>query len=199
MKTAKNIIIYLSVLVSSVFINTTPVLGKSSFTINLDNSKITWIGRKLTENHTGNVKIKGGKITKKGNSFQGYIIIDMNSISCTDIKSPKYNQKLVNHLKSKDFFYTNKYKTSTLKITSTKKKSKSKYIIYGNIKIRGKTEKINFPVEIEFSKKYFKAKGKLNIDRTKFNVKYNSGKFFKSLGDKLIYDNFTLIFQIQSK
>jgi len=32
----------------------------------------------------------------------------------------------------------------------------------------------------------------LKLDRTKWDIKYNSGKFFKNLGDKLIYDDFEI-------
>ena len=35
-----------------------------------------------------------------------------------------------------------------------------------------------------------------NIDRTKFGIKYSSGSFFKNLGDKMIYDNFSLTVNI---
>ena len=172
---------------------------KNSFTIDTKKSKIKWTGQKLTENHKGTIKVKQGKIKKKGNSFEGFILIDMNSIACEDIKNPKDNKKLVGHLKSDDFFHVKKYKISKLEITSTKKVSKDKYIISGKITIRGKTEKVSFPAQITFSKKSFKTKGKLTIDRTKFDVRYGSGKFFKSLGDKLIYDDFILDFEVYSK
>ena len=34
------------------------------------------------------------------------------------------------------------------------------------------------------------------IDRSKYNVRYGSGTFFENLGDKTIYDDFTLTVQI---
>ena len=33
------------------------------------------------------------------------------------------------------------------------------------------------------------ANAKIKLDRTKWDVKYNSGNFFKDLGDKLISDD----------
>ena len=30
------------------------------------------------------------------------------------------------------------------------------------------------------------------VDRTRYDIKYGSGSFFDSLGDKTIYDEFTL-------
>jgi hypothetical protein len=36
------------------------------------------------------------------------------------------------------------------------------------------------------------ATAKITLDRTKFDIKYGSGKFFEGLGDKMIYDEFTI-------
>ena len=172
---------------------------KVAFVVDTKKSKIRWVGKKLTDQHNGTIKIKKGEIKKNDGSFKGFIVIDMSSIACKDIKDPKYNKKLVNHLKSEDFFYIKKYETAKLEITDVKKISKNKHTVYGAITIRGKTQKIDFPARIVFSKKSFKAKGKLTIDRTKFGIRYGSGSFFKSLGDKIIYDDFTLKFEVYSK
>jgi hypothetical protein len=36
------------------------------------------------------------------------------------------------------------------------------------------------------------ASATITIDRSDFDIKYGSGSFFDGLGDKLIYDDFTL-------
>ncbi|MDG2164699.1 MAG: YceI family protein, partial [Flavobacteriales bacterium] len=36
----------------------------------------------------------------------------------------------------------------------------------------------------------------LDVDRTKFDIKYGSGSFFENLGDKMIDDNFNLTVNI---
>ena len=41
-----------------------------------------------------------------------------------------------------------------------------------------------------------KATVALVVDRTKYDIKYNSGSFFDSLGDKAIYDNFDLAVEL---
>ena len=38
--------------------------------------------------------------------------------------------------------------------------------------------------------------GEVEIDRTKFGIKYGSGSFFDDLGDRAIYDNFKIKFKI---
>jgi hypothetical protein len=36
------------------------------------------------------------------------------------------------------------------------------------------------------------ATASITVDRSEFDVKYGSGSFFDGLGDKMIYDDFTL-------
>ena len=42
------------------------------------------------------------------------------------------------------------------------------------------------------------ASGTIDVDRTLYNIKYKSKSFFPDIGDKLIYNNFTLNFTIRA-
>ena len=44
----------------------------------------------------------------------------------------------------------------------------------------------------------FIAIGSVDIDRTLYNIKYKSGAYFFDLGDKIIYDDFTIKFKVQT-
>lgn len=153
---------------------------------------LTWVGKKVTGEHTGKITLKSGSIVMDGNNVKsGTIEIDMNTITCTDMQG-EYADKLVSHLKSDDFFGSANFPTATLKITGSKSTGKNTYDVMGDITIKGKTEKITFPATITADGKGLTAVGKLTIDRSKFDIKYGSGKFFEGLGDKMIYDEFTL-------
>jgi hypothetical protein len=39
----------------------------------------------------------------------------------------------------------------------------------------------------------------MTINRAKYDVRYGSGSFFQGLGDKLIYDDFTLDFGLTAE
>ena len=43
------------------------------------------------------------------------------------------------------------------------------------------------------------ASGRIDIDRTLYDIRYKSKSFFPDIGDKFIYDNFTLNFKINAK
>ena len=48
-------------------------------------------------------------------------IIDMSTITNTDLEDAEYNAKLVNHLKSDDFFGVEKFPTAKLEIKGSEK------------------------------------------------------------------------------
>lgn len=109
-----------------------------------------------------------------------------------DIKDANGNARLLNHLKSDDFFSVEKHPNATFVITSVKKKSGSTHDITGNLTIKGITQPVTFPAEVVVNGSQLNAKATITIDRTKFDIKYRSKSFFENLGDKTIYDEFTL-------
>ena len=86
------------------------------------------------------------------------------------------------------FFGVEEYPEAILKITKVKSKGKSKYACTADLTIKGITKEIKFEAELGKGD----ATTNIVIDRTKFNVKYGSGSFFKGLGDKMIYDEFEI-------
>ena len=160
---------------------------KSDF--NLEKSSIEWKGKKIGGQHIGNIQLKSGNIETKGNKIiSGTIIIDMSTIINTDISDQEYNKKLVGHLKSPDFFSVEKYPTAILVITKSSKFKNNKAIVSADLTIKGKTEAISF----ELRRGTNKYTTNIDIDRSKFDVRYGSTSFFDKLGDKAIADIFTL-------
>jgi len=157
--------------------------------VNIENSSISWLGKKIGGQHEGFIQIKSGELELKNDQIvSGNFTIDMTSITNTDLKDEGYNKKLVGHLKSDDFFGVEKYPTATFNITKATKFSNGKASVTGNLTIKDKTESITF----DFVKNINHYTAKLEIDRSKFNVRHGSTSFFDSLGDKAINDIFTL-------
>ena len=65
--------------------------------------------------------------------------------------------------------------------------------------IKGITNEISFPAKVSFANGTVKALGTAKLDRTKWDIRYGSGKFFDGLGDKMIYDEFEITFDIIAK
>jgi polyisoprenoid-binding protein YceI len=162
-------------------------------------SKVTWLGKKVTGEHSGGINIADGKLITNGKSIQGGTFnIDMSSITNTDMQG-EYSDKLVGHLKSDDFFSTEKFPKATLVITKVTPKGKDQYDVKGNLTIKGITKAIAFPATIQNGGDKLTAKAKIIVDRTLYDIRYGSGSFFDNLGDKAIDNNFELNVNLVAK
>ena len=167
----------------------TQTLFAQKVEVNTNASTIKWLGKKVTGQHEGNILVKSGYFELTDDKITaGNFVIDMTTITNSDIESEKYNKKLVGHLKSDDFFGVEKYPTAKFVVTQSTKFKNGKATLTGSISIKEKTETITFEV-VRTGKEY---KAKIEIDRSKFDVRYGSDSFFDDLGDKVIYDIFTL-------
>ncbi len=166
-------------------------------------SVVNWKGAKVTGAHNGKIKIKEGSLNWKGTELvAANIVIDMSSISCDDLTDKSYNDKLIGHFKSDDFFSTEKFPTSTFKLSSVKAITAADgntHEVTGDLTIKGQTQPITFPAKIESKEGVTTALATLKVDRTKYGIKYGSGKFFENLGDKMIDDNFEISFNLSAK
>ncbi len=182
----------------------TVITANDTLIVDLENSTISWIGRKVTGEHSGTLNLSDGFVIWNGKSITGgKLTFDMTSIQNTDIESPKWKQKLENHLKAGDFFHTDSFPHAILEIkrqTTIMKENKTIHEgVIADLTIRGMTHEIKFPFILTQSKNILIGEGSVDIDRTLYNIQYKSGKFFDDLGDRLIYDDFTAQFRVQTK
>lgn len=167
---------------------------KAATTYNVDNklTTATWVGKKVTGQHTGAISVATGKVEVTGKDIKGgEFEIDMNSITCTDLDA-EYGAKLVGHLKADDFFGTDKFPTSKFVLKSVKNNGKDNYELTGDLTIKGKTNPVTFPAVIKMDDKKFVAVSTITVDRTKFDIKYGSKSFIEGIGDKAINDDFEI-------
>jgi polyisoprenoid-binding protein YceI len=171
--------------------------------VNTDNSTVKWKGSKIADGHEGLIKIqKGVLMIEHGKLVGGEFGIDMTSIINTDIESEKYKEMLEGHLKSDDFFNVEDFPTSTINITKVLpiETEDGNYLIMADLTIKGITHAITFQANVTIKGLHFSAIAKIKIDRTKWDIKYNSGNFFKDLGDKLILDEIVFdVFLVSEK
>lgn len=175
------------------------------YSIDTSTSKVRWEGRKkiVDSKHYGTIAVKEGVIDTSGEQITGgRIEIDMNAITDEDLTDAGYNQKLVGHLKGEDFFDVAQFPTSKFIIKQVKaKKGKggTTHEVMGELTIKNETHPVNFPAVIEKSGDTWNAKANLTLDRTKWNIRYGSDKFFKSLGDKVIHDELKFDLELVAK
>ena len=163
-------------------------------------SSIKWVGKKVTGEHAGTLAVKDGSFTYTGDVLTaGEVNVDMNTLAVTDIPaSDENNGKLVGHLKSPDFFNVAKNSSAKLVITGSEKTATG-LKVKGNLTFVGKTNPIEFDAKVVKTDASVNTKADVTLDRTKWDLKYGSGSFFKGLGDKAIHNEFTISVDITAK
>lgn len=170
------------------------------YNVDTKTSSLEWFAEKVTGKHQGTIMLSGGTIMNDHGSLSGTFEIDMTSIANTDLTG-EYKTKLENHLKSDDFFGSAKFskaKFVTTSITPIKdvKEGGFTHTVKGNLTIKDKTNEITFDAVIKSEAGKIACVGTAVVDRSKFDVKYGSKSFFDNLGDKAIYDEFKLKFNV---
>lgn len=143
-------------------------------------SKVEWVGAKVTGDHTGGFeKISGmAELDKDGNLIKVEVSADTTSIySDAD--------KLTEHLKSDDFFSVEKFPTAKFETTKIEAKPSDNgtHEITGNMTIRDQTKTITIPAKVEVSDSGVKAQSEFTLKRFDFGIEY------KGKADDLIKDD----------
>ncbi|MCX2741243.1 YceI family protein [Pontibacter anaerobius] len=175
-----------------------------TFAVDTARSEITWIGAKMTGRHNGVIDIQQGEFyMTNGLVTGGNIEMNMATIRSADKTiDEKSNQKLTTHLRSPDFFDSERYPGASFELTGiapydsttgqssniTPKDSELRvknpsHRITGNLTIRSQTKSVSFPARVTLADTLLRAKANFNIDRTKWGLVYRSDN---SLGDKTI-------------
>ena len=166
-----------------------------TYDVNLEKSSVRWTGYYVFSfsEHNGTIGLSRGEIKVSNQQIvSGFFDINMKSIKNLDIPDGA-SKDLENHLMSDDFFSVDKYPSTRFEITKTEmikdpEPGGPNFDVTGDLTIKGVKNSLTFPAYITFSDDGLEAKAKFKFDRTKWNVRYNSGKFFFDVGDGAISD-----------
>ena len=165
-----------------------------SYSVNVGESTVTWVGKKVTGSHNGTIEMTTGDLDiSAGKLVGGNFSIDMTTIENSDIEDEGMRAKLEGHLKSADFFNVTEFPSADFVITSAKQQSgEFNYEITGDLTIKGQTHPVTFHAKVTVSGSAVSATASIVFDRSKYDVRYGSDSFFDNLGDKAIYDDVEL-------
>ncbi|TDQ30295.1 YceI family protein [Tenacibaculum caenipelagi] len=172
----------------------------NAYKANVAESTVNWKGEKPTGSHVGVVSLEKGTIEiENGLVKSGEFVIDMNSISCTDLEAGKGKEDLEGHLKNGDFFDVEKFPTAKFEVSSSELKD-GKVHVTGNLTLRDVTKSITIPATVTEADNMvvFKSDA-FSIDRTDFGVTYKSKKIDAALKDKFIYDLMEISFEVNAQ
>ena len=95
-----------------------------------------------------------------------HLVIDATSIDTANAKRDK-------HLRSEDFLFVEKYPTITFVSTAITKNGPG-YVVQGDLRIRGVTKRIRFPVAVEQRNEEIVVRGSIRLNRKDFGMHYNA-------------------------
>lgn len=170
--------------------NNEVALVDGNYTISTSTSKVAWQASKVSgTSHSGTVAIKSGSLTISGGNLSAGTL----TLNTKGITNDQNIDALVKHLNSKDFFDTDTYPEANLTIVSVTKNGVGNYYhATGNLTMKGKTAPVIFDISLKQDGGKITALSDLKIDRTLWDIKFGSGKFFQNLGDNMINDDIIL-------
>jgi polyisoprenoid-binding protein YceI len=163
---------------------------------------VFWAGKKaIGDFHTGAIQSSEGTLkVNEGTLLSGNIMLDMNSITVTDIKDPGEKRDLESHLKDSDFFEVGKFPKAEFNITEVLPSNNPAFnnVISGTLTMKGKTNPVNIPVKMKIEGNVLTAESAtFVINRTQWGVNFRSG-LLGTAKDKLIEDVVTLSLKLRA-
>ena len=147
------------------------------------NSRVEWKGYKVfkSENtsHFGTITFESGDVTvKDGKLESGKFVADMSTLTSVDLKDDAEQlNKLNGHLKSGDFFETEKFPTASYEITKVTPSAEGDYNTHldGNLTIKGISKPVQFKANVSVNDGVVSiATEPKDIMREEFGVKFQS-------------------------
>lgn len=162
-------------------------------------SIVGWVGRNAKYAHHGKISVKSGHIVwEEGSLVGGEFVLNTKTIQDEDLADNVLRSVLEKHLKSSDFFDVEKFPEAAFVVGSARtiqdaKIGQPNYEIKGELTIKNITNKIEFlAMIVPMPDGSINGQAHLDIDRTLWNVRYGSEKFFEKLGMHLVNDVISL-------
>ena len=185
-------------LIFSLLLLTSNPAQAQTLPVNVEKSVVKWEGGSVATTHNGTIFLQSGSLdVEKGSLIGGRFVIDMNTIINLDVPQA-YRGKLENHLKSDDFFGSVTFPTSQLVIQKATAQGNDQYLILADLTIRGISKPIEFPAKFEDNGTGYLASATFTFDRAAYEVTHRSGSFFQGLGDKLVFDEITIMVSLEA-
>ncbi len=134
--------------------------------INPSNSKIEFVGAKVTASHPGGFTDFAGTLTLGDPVEKSQIEVTIQTASLFADK-----EKLTKHLKSPDFFDVEKFPTAAFRSTEISRSAEG-HTVSGDLTLHGVTKRISFPASISGDGGKPSAAAEFSINRQDFGIAY---------------------------
>ncbi len=157
-----------------------------------ENSKLEFVGSKVTGKHDGGFREFAGTIELQDNLVErSRVEVDIEMASVyTDADG------LTEHLRTEDFFLVQQYPKASFrstKIVQDPEKGEGNYIVTGNLTLRGTEQSITFPAAISVMDGEVSVTAEFSINRKNFGIVY------AGMADDLIRDDVVIKMNLRSR
>ena len=139
------------------------------YLITSQNSKIEFVGSKVTGSHNGSFQDFSGQIDYTGNVETSRVNLTIKTASLT-----ADDPKLTEHLKTPDFFDVAKFPEATFVSTAIKPGGEkgASHTVTGNLTLHGVTKSVTFPATIAVTPDTATVNANFSINRKDFGINY---------------------------
>ena len=183
-----------------------PLVADGVHRIDLKESSVRWVGRNLLNRHEGLIGLKSGWLSMEGGKLAGgEFVIDMRAITSIDLAGTALHDVLVRHLMDHDFFDVEKFPEAKVEITGASELPGAApgapgLTVFSILTLKGISRPVEFPACTGVTADgKLAAQATLAFDRTQWNVRYGSGKWFRHLGGHLVNDLIELQLRVVSE
>jgi len=172
----------------------TPPIPSGRRDLDLDESRIEWTGRNLLNKHRGWIALKSGYLDFDGTTVTGgEVVICMPEIHCDDLAGTPLHEVLIAHLRSDDFFDTERFPEARVVLRFSPFDPNSpggqNLRVEAELTLKSVTVPLSFTASAGIDADGRPAaQAAFAIDRTQWGVIYGSGKLFHRLAGHLVND-----------
>ncbi len=154
-----------------------------------EGSTVTWRASRVTgATHYGSIDVASAVLNTGNGVLSGNINFDMTSLENQDLADSEMKEKLEGHLKSPDFLDVAQFPYAKAAVYTKEVSDNGEWKGLIDASIHGVEGQLEVQGKIIEQGDGILLTSTFVLDRTKFGVVYNSGNFFKDLGDNVIND-----------
>lgn len=157
------------------------------YILNTQASTVEWVGKKVGGQHNGTVDVQSGNFTVVNGIGNGEFVLDMTTINTLDLEGAG-KERMDGHLKNEDFFHVEAFPTATFVLKDIEVTTQGPVGVVGDLTIKGITNPVAFMAEFSQAGEQTMVMADFSLDRTLWDIRYGSLKFFSDIADSAIDD-----------
>lgn len=150
-----------------------------TFVIDTDRSSATWSLESDRQPYSGMVFLSSGElVVHKAEISGGRIVVDMNSLSVSNVRDLRQNSTVTAWLKGPEIFKTYDHPLAVLRIASLWRLAEGQYMLNGTLSGKGMDFAIRTPASVIIERRQVEIIARITLDQSKIGRVNAAGSNF---------------------